>query len=70
VNARLGANLDYYVNPLLSFGARGSFEGLALWRNGADQPAAVPVSAAATYARDGNGIGFGMTLSAAVGLHF
>jgi hypothetical protein len=70
VNARLGANLDYYVNPLLSFGARGSFEGLALWRNAAEQPAAALAGAAATYARDGHGIGFGVTLSAAVGLHF
>jgi hypothetical protein len=70
VNARLGANLDYYVNPLLSFGARGSFEGLALWRNAAEQPAAALAGAAGTYARDGDGIGFGLTLSAAVGLHF
>jgi hypothetical protein len=70
VNARLGANLDYYVNPLLSFGARGSFEALALWRGGAEQPAAVPAGTAATYARDGDGVGFGLTLSAALGLHF
>jgi hypothetical protein len=66
LDVRLGANLDYYVNPLLSFGARGSFEVLALWRAGAEQPAETP----AEYARDGDGIGFGMTLSAAVGLHF
>jgi hypothetical protein len=70
VNARLGANLDYYVNPLLSFGARGSFEVLALWRDGVEQPAAVPAVTAAEYARDGDGVGFGITLSAAVGLHF
>jgi hypothetical protein len=69
-NARLGANLDYYVNPLLSFGARASFEALALWRAGAEQPTAVPSETAAPYGRDGDGIGFGMTLSGAVGLHF
>jgi hypothetical protein len=69
-NARLGANLDYYVNPLLSFGARSSFELLALWRGGAAQPASIPAATAATYARDGDGIGFGVTLSATVGLHF
>jgi hypothetical protein len=68
VDARLGANLDYYVNPLLSIGARGAFEALALWRGGAAQPVGVP--AADLYGRDGSGIGFGVTLSAAVGLHF
>jgi hypothetical protein len=68
VDARLGANLDYYVNPLLSIGARGSFEALALWRSGAAQPATVP--GAQSYAEDGSGIGYGVTLSAAAGLHF
>jgi hypothetical protein len=70
LEARLGANLDYYVNPLLSFGARASFEALALWRSGAPQPAAVPAATAETYARDGEGIGFGVTLGASAGLHF
>lgn len=70
LDARLGANLDYYVNPLLSFGARASFEALALWRSGAPQPAAVPAATAETYARDGEGIGFGVTLGATAGLHF
>jgi hypothetical protein len=70
VNARLGANLDYYVNPLLSFGARASFEALALWRAGAAQPAAVPAEVAESYAQDGDGIGFGVTLGATAGLHF
>lgn len=70
LNARVGVNLDYYVNPLLSFGLRSSFEALALWRDGAPQPAGVPAGTAATYASDGDGIGFGVTLSAAVGLHF
>jgi hypothetical protein len=70
VNARVGANLDYYVNPLLSFGARGTFEALALWRGEAARADAVPSAAAAEYARDGDGIGFGVTLSGAVGLHF
>lgn len=70
VDARLGANLDYYVNPLLSFGVRASVEALALWRSGAAQPASVPAATAETYARDGEGIGFGVTLGAAAGLHF
>jgi hypothetical protein len=70
LDARLGANLDYYVNPLLSFGARASFEALALWRSGAPQPAAVPAATAETYARDGESIGFGVTLGATAGLHF
>ncbi len=70
INARLGGNLDYYVNPLLSFGVRGSAEVLALWRSGAAVPAGVPADTAAAYTRDGDGIGFGVTLSADVGLHF
>jgi hypothetical protein len=72
VDARLGANLDYYVNPLLSVGARGTFEALALWRSGVDQPLAPADGAPApeVYGRDGSGIGLGVTLSAAVGLHF
>jgi hypothetical protein len=69
-DARLGANLDYYVNPLLSLGARGTFEALFLSRDGADQSALMPPQAADLYGRDGDGIGFGITLSAAVGLHF
>lgn len=70
IHARLGANLDYYVNPLLSFGARATFEGLALWRAGTGRPAAATAPAAEAYAADGSGIGFGVTLGAAVGLHF
>jgi hypothetical protein len=68
ISARLGANLDYYVNPLLSFGARGSFEALALWRSGAEQPAGSPI--VQFYAEDGSGVGFGATLTGTVGLHF
>jgi hypothetical protein len=73
VDARLGANLDYYVNPLLSVGARAAFEALAMWRSGAPQPAAVAdasLPATDVYGLDGSGIGFGVTLSLAVGLHF
>ncbi len=69
-DARVGANLDYYLNPLLSLGVRGSFELLVLSRNGALQPTAVPASAAQVYARDGDGIGFGLTMSAVAGVHF
>jgi hypothetical protein len=69
VDARLGANLDYYVNPLLSFGARATFELLALWRAGAGA-AATAAGLPATYADAGNGIGYGVTVSLDAGLHF
>jgi hypothetical protein len=69
-NVRLGANLDYYVNPLLSFGGRATVELLALWRGGAEQPADVPAVTAASYARDGDGLGLGLATSATMGLHF
>lgn len=68
ISARLGANVDYYVNPLLSFGARGTLEVLNLWRSGAEQTAGSPV--VEFYARDGSGTGVGGALSACVGLHF
>jgi hypothetical protein len=68
VDTRLGADLDYYINPLLSVGVRGSFEALALWRSGA--PALATVPGAEAYGRDGSGVGFGVTLSATAGLHF
>jgi hypothetical protein len=65
-DARVGAALDWYVNPLLSLGAQGSFELLVLSRGAAAQPAAVPVEAADVYERDGDGVGFGLTLTGAV----
>jgi hypothetical protein len=68
IDARLGANLDYYVNPLLSFGVRGSFEVLALWRAGA--AGAADRGLPASYAEDGDGIGYGATLGVDAGLHF
>ena len=68
ISARLGANIEYYVNPLLSFGARGTFETLALWRSGAEQPAGSPI--VQFYAEDGSGVGVGGTLTGTIGLHF
>ena len=68
VSARLGANIEYYVNPLLSFGARGTVEMLALWRSGAEQPAGSPI--VQFYAEDGSGVGVGGTLTGTIGLHF
>jgi hypothetical protein len=68
IDARLGASLDYYVNPLLSFGVRGSFELLALWRAGA--PGATAAGLPASYAEDGDGIGYGATIGVDAGLHF
>jgi hypothetical protein len=71
-NARLGAGLDWYVNPLLSLGVQGTGELLALWRDGGAQPNAVASAPAAAevYARDGDGIGLGITVTGVVGLHF
>lgn len=68
VSARLGASLEYYVNPLLSFGVRGSLEALSLWRSGAEQPAGSPI--VEFYAQDGSGTGIGGALSGTAGLHF
>ena len=71
-NARLGAGLDWYVNPLLSLGAQGTAELLALWREGGAQPAPAVSApeAAEVYGRDGDGIGLGVTVTGVVGLHF
>jgi hypothetical protein len=72
-NARLGAALDWYVNPLLSLGAHGSMELLVLSRSRVTQPEAV-LSAVpalgALYGRDGSGVGLGASIAAVVGLHF
>lgn len=70
-DVRLGAALDWYLNPLLSLGAQSSFELLALHRDGssATSSAADP-ELAELYASDGDGLGFGVTLTAVAGLHF
>ena len=68
ISARRGANIDYYVNPLLSFGAHGTFETLALWRSGVEQPAGSPI--VQFYAEDGSGVGVGGALTGSVALHF
>jgi hypothetical protein len=65
---RLGGGLDWYLNPLLSLGAQGNVELLALSRSGASQAAATP--SAGVYAEDGDGIGLGVTLTGVVGVHF
>lgn len=69
-DARVGAALDWYVNPLLSIGAQGSFELLVLSRDGSVQPSAAPERAAEVYERDGDGVGFALTATGVVGLHF
>jgi hypothetical protein len=69
-DARLGAALDWYINPLLSVGAQGTLELLALSREGVGQPALSDPNSAPLYARDGDGVGLGLTLTAVVGLHF
>lgn len=70
LNARVGAALDWYVNPLLSLGAQGSFEVLVLSRDASAQPAAMPPEAADVYERDGDGVGLAVTATGVVGLHF
>jgi hypothetical protein len=69
-DARLGAALDWYVNPLLSIGAQGSFEVLVLSRDATAQPAALPAELAEVYERDGDGVGLAVTATGVVGLHF
>jgi hypothetical protein len=71
-DTRLGAALDWYLNPLLSLGIQGNVELLVLSRSGAAQPA---LSASAPelgefYARDGSGVGLGVSATAVAGLHF
>lgn len=69
-NARVGAALDWYVNPLLSIGAQSSFEVLVLSRDATAQPDAVPAEVAEVYERDGDGVGYAVTATGVVGLHF
>jgi hypothetical protein len=71
LNARLGAALDWYVNPLLSLGLKGELALLVLSRDGTAPSTAEPaVPGAELYQTDGSGIGFGGGISAVVGLHF
>jgi hypothetical protein len=70
-NARLGAALDWYLNPLLSLGLQGSVALLVLSRDRAAQPEAVlAVPALSSYGRDGSAVGLGASITALVGLHF
>ena len=71
-DTRLGAALDWYLNPLLSLGVQSSAELLVLSRSGAAQPALVASAPelAEFYARDGSGVGFGVSVTAVAGLHF
>jgi hypothetical protein len=71
-DARLGAGLDWYINPLLSIGAQGSAEVLVLSRKGRPLTTAEGLGAepAGVYARDGDGIGIALALTGVVGLHF
>ena len=69
-DARVGAALDWYVNPLLSIGAQGSFEVLMLSRDATAQPAGVPAELVEVYERDGDGVGLAVTATGVVGLHF
>jgi len=71
LNARLGAALDWYVNPLLSLGLKSEVALLVLSRDEAALSAteqAVP--GAGVYLSDGSGIGIGGSISVVAGLHF
>ena len=71
-DTRLGATLDWYLNPLLSLGIQSNVELLVLSRSRTEQPAlaASTPELAAFYARDGSGVGLGLSVSAVAGLHF
>lgn len=66
-DVRAGGGLDWYVNPLLSLGVRGTVELLALSRSAS---AAASAAGNAVYGSDGDGLGLGLTLTAGAGLHF
>lgn len=69
-NSRLGAALEWYVNPLLSLGAHAGVELLVLSRSRGPQPDASAPEALALYARDGSAVGLAASSTATVGLHF
>jgi hypothetical protein len=71
-NARLGAALDWYLNPLLSLGVHGGAELLVLSRSRAEQPELIATAPAlgTLYGREGSGVGLGASLTAMAGLHF
>lgn len=70
-NIRFGGGLDYYVTPVFSVGASLTGDLLGLSRPGVDltdvQDAASEEEA---LAADGSGLGFGVTGSLVLGLHF
>jgi len=71
-DARLGAALDWYLNPLLSLGVQSGAELLVLSRSGTSQPALTggPSGLGEFYGRDGSGVGLGVSVAAVAGLHF
>ncbi len=84
-NVRAGFGLDYYVTPVVSFGALATGDMLFLTRPGVSpsklasagqapapgtDPAVVQAQAQTLYAADGSSMGTAATLTAVVGLHF
>jgi hypothetical protein len=72
-DARVTAALDWYINPLLSIGAKGSFDVLVLYREAAPAdslPPDAPPELLEVYANDGDGSGFGVTITGGVAFHF
>jgi hypothetical protein len=75
---RAGGGLDYYLTPVFSIGAAGTFEVLGLTRPGVElstdpmvDPMTDPEAAQAeVYAADGSSLGIATTLTAVIGLHF
>ena len=75
LNLRGGFGLDYYVANTFSIGANVSGDLMFLSRGGVDDldaDAGAPGgdTRSEIYARDGSGIGGGVTLTAVAGLHF
>lgn len=80
---RAGGGLDYYVTPVFSVGASITGEMLGLTRPGVDPsklqqatsgtvmtPAGAQATSGQIYAADGSSLGFGVTGTAVLGLHF
>lgn len=63
-DARVGVGLDLYISNTFSIGANASGDVLFLARSGSGD------SSSAVYVEDGSSIGFGVTGTAVVGLHF
>jgi hypothetical protein len=70
-NIRFGGGLDYYVTPVFSVGAAVTGDILGLSRPGVDvSDLQAAETEAEVLAADGSGLGFGVTGTVVLGLHF